>query len=155
MLALLSTALSPTLLIAPTWSLFPIVCLSSLVWSRSIQPAGHCCVNGSPRCAPMTLALLSMTTDAWSQSIYLLTIQLSRRPFEMQYAFYIVMPDVCIMSSLSSLSRTPHLQPMQLCHFCFYAVSQTVGQCLSLITARSSSHALQQPYLFQAALVTL
>lgn len=55
-LSLLSTALSPTPLIAPTWPLFSIVCPLSPVWSRSIQATGHCCVNGDPHCAPRTLA---------------------------------------------------------------------------------------------------
>lgn len=55
-LSLLSTALSPTPLIAPTWPLFSIVCPLSPVWSRSIQSTGHCCVNGDQHCAPRTPA---------------------------------------------------------------------------------------------------
>lgn len=48
--------------IAPTWPLFSIVCLSSLVWSWSIQAAGHCCINSGSHCTPRMLGYSAWQT---------------------------------------------------------------------------------------------
>lgn len=50
--------------IAPTWPLFSIVCPPSPVWSRSIQAAGHCCINGRPHSAPRTLDCMTTANNS-------------------------------------------------------------------------------------------
>lgn len=151
MLALLSTALSPTPLIVPTWPLFSIVCLSSVVWSGSIQAAGHCCVNGRPCWAPRTL-----NHSAWQQpllelKLHSVTIFLSHSPFEIYYTFITVIPDVCMISSHCLFTPT---FPVCLDYALLFII---VCSCLSSWLVPQSGHSLfqecfqlavQQPYLF-------